>query len=80
MRFDALAVSRHRWFVVMIMMVGGLMILLAGGNYYLLREHIASIDPSRYGAEGKRLVEELDLRMAMGTAVMVCFILGVFLF
>ncbi len=80
MRFDQVSVSRHRWFVVMIMLVGALNMLLAGGAYYLLRRHVGEIDPARLGDAARPLLAELDHRMAMGGMALLCFTLGVFLF
>lgn len=80
MRFDQVTVSRHRWFVVMIMLVGALNMLLAGGAYYLLRRHVDGIDPARLGDAARPLLAELDQRMAMGGMALLCFTVGVFLF
>jgi len=80
MRFDSISVSRHRWFVVMIMLVGALNVLLAGGAYYLLRKHIGGMDLSRLGEAAAPIIAEVDYRMALGGMALLCFTLGVFLF
>ena len=80
MRYDSVAVSRHRWFVVMIMLVGALNVLLAGGFYYHLRSHISSYDVTRLGEVATPIMNELDYRIAMGGGALLCFTLGAFLF